>query len=117
MPVLIGFANYFVPLQIGYRDMAFPRLNAMSVWLFLFSGMLMYFALIEGTLPGWLVRVRATDRPPLTMAAGATFWAVGLVVAGAGSIATALNLIVTIVAHRCPGMTLRKMPLLCGWYW
>ncbi|HZT97894.1 MAG TPA: cbb3-type cytochrome c oxidase subunit I, partial [Chloroflexota bacterium] len=112
MPLLIGFANYFVPLQIGYRDMAFPRLNAMSVWLFLFSGILMYFALLEGTLPdvGWFAYAPLTEHP-FEQGAGSTFWAVGLIVAGAGSIATALNLIVTIVAHRCPGMTLRKMPL------
>ena len=112
MPLLIGFANYFVPLQIGYRDMAFPRLNAMSVWLFLFSGILMYFALLEGTLPdvGWFAYAPLTEHP-FELGAGSTFWAIGLIVAGAGSIATALNLIVTIVAHRCPGMTLRKMPL------
>ncbi len=112
MPLLIGFANYFVPLQIGYRDMAFPRLNAMSVWLFLFSGILMYFALLEGTLPdvGWFAYAPLTEHP-FEQGAGSTFWAVGLIVAGAGSIATALNLIVTIISHRCPGMTLRKMPL------
>jgi cytochrome c oxidase subunit I len=112
MPLLIGFANYFVPLQIGYRDMAFPRLNAMSVWLFLFSGLLMYFGILEGSLPdvGWFAYAPLTEKP-FELTAGSTFWAIGLVVAGAGSIATALNLIVTIIAHRCPGMTLRKMPL------
>jgi cytochrome c oxidase subunit I len=112
MPLLIGFANYFVPLQIGYRDMAFPRLNAMSVWLFLFSGLLMYFGIVEGTLPdiGWFAYAPLTEHP-FEQTAGATFWAVGLAVAGAGSIATALNLIVTVIAHRCPGMTFRKMPV------
>ena len=112
MPVLIGFANYFVPLMIGYRDMAFPRLNAMSVWLFLFSGILMYMGVLEGTLPdvGWFGYAPLTEHP-FAQSAAATFWAAGLVVAGAGSIATALNLIVTVIAHRCPGMTLRKMPL------
>src|ERR671928_205118 len=50
MPALIGFANYFVPIMIGYRDMAFPRLNAMSLWLLLFGGILLYFSLLEGAL-------------------------------------------------------------------
>ena len=112
MPIFIGFANYFIPLQIGYRDMAFPRLNAMSVWLFLFSGLLMYFGIFEGTLPdvGWFGYAPLTEHP-FAQTAGATFWAMGLILSGAGSIATALNLIVTIFAHRCPGMTFRKMPL------
>jgi len=112
MPVLIGFANYFVPLQIGYRDMAFPRLNAMSVWLFLFSGLFMYFGVFEGSLPdvGWFGYAPLTEHP-FDQTASATFWAAGLILSGAGSIATALNLIVTILAHRCPGMTFRKMPM------
>src|SRR5919199_3415752 len=51
MPALIGLANYFVPIMIGYRDMAFPRLNAMSLWLLLFGGILLYFSLLEGAMP------------------------------------------------------------------
>ena len=55
MPILLGFANYIVPLQIGARDMAFPRLNAFSYWLFLFGGLILYFAFLNGTPPdtGW----------------------------------------------------------------
>jgi cytochrome c oxidase subunit I len=112
MPTLIGFANYFVPIMIGYRDMAFPRLNAMSLWLLLFGGLLLYFSLLTGTMPavGWFSYANLWEQP-YTMDAGPVFWAVGLIVLGMGSIATALNLIVTIVAYRCPGMSLNRMPL------
>src|SRR5579884_3923480 len=112
MPALIGFANYFVPIMIGYRDMAFPRLNAMSLWLLLFGGLLLYFSLLQGSLPavGWFAYANLWEQP-YTMDNGPLFWAVGLTVLGAGSIATSLNLIVTIICYRCPGMSLNKMPL------
>ena len=112
MPVLVGFANYFAPIMIGYRDMAFPRLNAMSYWLFLFGGLLLYFSLLAGSMPndGWFSYANYWERP-YTIDAGPEFWAISLIILGAGSIATALNLIVTIIAYRCPGMSLSRMPL------
>ncbi|GAC1443329.1 MAG: hypothetical protein NVSMB52_01580 [Chloroflexota bacterium] len=112
MPFLVGFANYFLPLMIGARDIAFPRLNAMSYWLFLFGGILLYFSVIEGTMPavGWFSYANLWERP-YTMDNGPEFWAVSLIVLGAASIATALNLIVTVVALRCRGMSLNRMPL------
>ncbi|HEY8684271.1 MAG TPA: cytochrome c oxidase subunit I [Chloroflexota bacterium] len=112
MPVLVGFANYFLPLMIGARDIAFPRLNAMSYWLFLFGGLLLYFSLIEGTMPavGWFSYANFWEQP-YTFDNGPIFWAASLIILGAGSIATALNLIVTVIALRCPGMSLNKMPL------
>jgi cytochrome c oxidase subunit 1/cytochrome c oxidase subunit I+III len=112
MPILVGFANYFLPLQIGYRDMAFPRLNAMSYWLFLFGGLTLYFSVFQGQMPavGWFSYANYWQRP-YTFDNGPVYWAVAMIVLGFGSIATALNLIVTIVAHRCPGMSLNKMPL------
>jgi len=112
MPILIGFANYSVPLMIGYRDMAFPRLNAMSLWLLVFGGLLLYFSLIQGEMPavGWFSYANLFERP-FDLTNGPVFWAVGLIVLGIGSIATALNLIVTIIVYRCPGMSLNKMPL------
>jgi cytochrome c oxidase subunit 1/cytochrome c oxidase subunit I+III len=112
MPTLIGFANYFVPLMIGYRDMAFPRLNAMSLWLLVFGGLLLYFSLLTGEMPavGWFSYANYWEQP-YSMGPGPVFWAVSLIVLGAGSIATALNLIVTIIVYRCPGMSLNKMPL------
>ena len=112
MPILVGYANYIVPLQIGYRDMAFPRLNAMSYWLFLFGGLLLYFSLVEGSMPavGWFSYANFWEQP-YTFDNGPLFWATSLIILGAGSILTALNLIVTIIVHRCPGMSLNKMPL------
>jgi cytochrome c oxidase subunit 1/cytochrome c oxidase subunit I+III len=112
MPVLVGFANVFLPLQIGARDIAFPRLNAMSYWLFLFGGLLLYFSVIQGTMPdvGWFAYANYWESP-FNLSNGPIFWAVALIILGAGSIATALNLIVTVVALRCPGMSLTKMPL------
>jgi cytochrome c oxidase subunit I len=114
MPVLVGFANFFLPLQIGARDIAFPRMNAMSYWLFLFGGLLLYFSVIEGAMPavGWFSYANYFEHP-FTMDNGPVFWAASLTVMGAGSIATALNLIVTVVALRCPGMTLNRLPLFC----
>src|SRR5947209_3828500 len=112
MPVLVGFANYFLPLQIGARDIAFPRLNAMSYWLFLFGGLLLYFSVIEGTMPdvGWFSYANYWEAP-FNLSNGPIFWAISLIILGAGSIATALNLTVTVIALRCPGMSLTKMPL------
>jgi len=112
MPVLVGYANYFLPLMIGARDIAFPRLNAMSYWLFLFGGILLYFSVVEGSMPavGWFSYANYWERP-YTLDAGPVFWAVSVAILGAGSIATALNLIVTVVSLRCPGMSLNKMPL------
>src|SRR5689334_13879183 len=65
MPVLVGFANYFLPLMIGARDIAFPRLNAMSYWLFLFGGLLMYLSLIQGQMPstGWFAYANLWEQP------------------------------------------------------
>jgi cytochrome c oxidase subunit I len=112
MPLLIGFANYFLPIMIGARDIAFPRLNAMSYWLFLFGGLLLYFSLLAGTMPndGWFSYANYFERP-YTLDAGPDFWAVSLIILGAGSIATSLNLIVTVATLRCPGMSLNRMPL------
>jgi len=120
MPILFGFGNYLVPLMIGARDMAFPRLNAWSFWLTAFGGLLLYFSFIggnglsgAGNAPdvGWFAYA------PLTASAfspghSTDFWTLGLLVSGFGSIGTAVNILTTIVCMRCPGMTLGKMPLL-----
>jgi cytochrome c oxidase subunit 1 len=120
MPILFGFANYLVPLMIGARDMAFPRLNAFSFWLTAFGGLLLYFSFLggnglygAGTAPdvGWFAYAPLTAR---TFSPGHStdFWTLGLLVSGFGSIGTAINIIATIVCMRCPGMKLGKMPLL-----
>jgi cytochrome c oxidase subunit 1 len=120
MPILFGFANYLVPLMIGARDMAFPRLNAFSFWLTAFSGLFLYFSFVggyglygAGTAPdvGWFAYAPLTAK---TFSPGHStdFWMLSLLVSGFGSIGTAINIIATILCMRCPGMTLGKMPLL-----
>ncbi|MGI8485464.1 MAG: cytochrome c oxidase subunit I [Thermomicrobiales bacterium] len=112
MPMLLGFANYFVPLQIGARDMAFPRLNAWSFWLLAFGGGLLYFSFFAGAVPdtGWFSYAPLTEKP-FSMGQGVDYWILGLLVTGFGSIATGINLIVTIVKLRAPGMRPMRMPI------
>src|SRR6266851_3362753 len=120
MPILFGFANYLIPLMIGARDMAFPRLNAFSFWMTAFGSLLLYFSLVganglygAGNAPdvGWFAYAPLTSQ---TFSPGHStdFWTLGLLVSGFGSIGTAINIIVTILCMRCPGMKLGKMPLL-----
>src|SRR5881409_3000919 len=120
MPLVFGFANYLVPLMIGARDMAFPRLNAFSFWLTAFGGLLLYFSFLGGSglygacnAPdvGWFAYAPLTAK---TFSPGHStdYWTLALLVSGFGSIGTAINIITTILCMRCPGMTLGKMPLL-----
>src|ERR1700722_9080630 len=120
MPVLFGFGTYLIPLMIGARDMAFPRLNALSFWLTAFGGLLLYFSFIggnglygAGNAPdvGWFAYAPLTARA-FSPGPSTDFWTLGLLVSGVGSIGTAVNFITTILCMRCPGMTLGKMPLL-----
>jgi cytochrome c oxidase subunit 1 len=120
MPVLFGFGNYLIPLMIGARDMAFPRLNAFSFWLTAFGGFLLYFSFVDGyglygigTAPdvGWFAYAPLTSKT-FSLGHSTDFWTLGLLVSGFGSIGTAVNFVATIVCLRCPGMTLNKMPLL-----
>ncbi|MEJ2349788.1 MAG: cytochrome c oxidase subunit I [Anaerolineales bacterium] len=112
MPMLIGISNYFVPLMIGARDMAFPRLNAMSLWLLLFGGLLLYYSFIAGGAPaaGWFAYAPLSERP-FSPTSGVDYWALGLLVAGIGSVAAGVNLITTILTLRTPGMSMRRLPL------
>jgi cytochrome c oxidase subunit 1 len=119
MPVLFGFANYFVPLMIGARDMAFPRLNAFSFWMTAFGGLLLYYSFIggdglygAGNAPdvGWFAYAPLTAKT-FSRGHSTDFWILSLLVSGFGSIGTAINIATTIVCMRCRGMTLGKMPL------
>jgi cytochrome c oxidase subunit I len=119
MPVLFGFGNYFVPLMVGARDMAFPRLNAFSFWLTAFSGLLLYFSFLGGSglygagnAPdvGWWAYAPLTARA-FSPGHSSDYWTIAVLVSGFGSIATAINLIATILCMRCPGMKLSRMPL------
>lgn len=112
MPLVIGFGVYLVPLQIGARDMAFPRLNAMSFWVFLFGGLLIYYSFVSGGAPdvGWFAYAPLTEKPYAT-GLGVDYYSLGLLVAGIGSVAGGLNFIVTVLTLRAPGMRLTQIPL------
>ena len=112
MPILVGFGNYVVPLMIGARDMAFPRLNAFSYWVFLWGGLLMYSSFILGGAPdaGWFAYAPLTGGQ-FSPSHGMDFWALGIILTGLGSTVGAINFIVTILNMRAPGMTFFKMPL------
>jgi cytochrome c oxidase subunit I len=112
MPLLLGFANYIVPLQIGARDMAFPRLNALSYWLFLFGGLILYFGFVNGTPPdtGWFSYAPLSEKP-FSLETGVDYWALGLLVTSAGTIATGVNLLVTVVTLRAAGMGWFDLPV------
>jgi cytochrome c oxidase subunit I len=111
IPVFAGIANYVIPLMIGAPDMAFPRLNALSFWMLPVAGILMlasFFAEGGAFATGWTAYAPLSTETPL----GQTFFNVAVQFAGASSVATALNFLVTIITMRAPGMTFWRMPLL-----
>ncbi len=112
MPLLIGFSLYFIPLQIGARDVAFPRLNALGFWMFVFGGLLLYFSFIAGGAPdaGWFAYAPLSEKP-FTTSPGQSYWAAGLLIVGSGSIMGAINIIATVISMRAKGMAMRILPL------
>jgi cytochrome c oxidase subunit 1 len=114
-PILFGFANYILPLQIGAADVAFPRLNALSYWLFLFGGLIVLSGFITpgGAADfGWYAYA-PLNSPVRSPGAGADLWHVGLIVSGLGTILGAVNMITTVICLRAPGMTMFRMPIFC----
>lgn len=111
MPILIGMANYLVPLMIGARDMAFPRLNALGFWTSLFGGLVVYFSFATGGAPaiGWFAYAPLSEKT-FARSAATDLWALGLIVSGVGTIAAGVNFIATILGMRAAGMTMRKLP-------
>ncbi len=111
IPVFAGLANFVLPLMIGAPDMAFPRLNALSFWMLPLAGILM---LLSFAAPGGSFASGWTAYAPLSVTApeGQVFFTIGVQFAGASSIATALNFLVTIITMRAPGMSFFRMPLL-----
>jgi cytochrome c oxidase subunit I+III len=112
MPMFSGFGNYFVPLMIGTRDMAFPRLNAFGFWIFLAGGLFLYSSFLVGQAPndGWF------NYPPqalrlFTPGLNADFYSLGVIFIGISSTGGAINFIVTIIKMRAPGMSLNRMPI------
>ena len=119
VPILFGFGNYLIPLMLGARDLAFPRVNAFGFWLFLFGALLLYFSYIAGdglsgagSAPdvGWFAYAPLTE-PPFSRGSSTDYWILGIALAGIGTTATAINLLATAASMRCPGMTLGRMPL------
>jgi cytochrome c oxidase subunit I len=112
-PFAFGLANYLVPLQVGARDMAFPRLNALSYWFYLFGGitMLTGFLTADGAADfGW------TGYTPLSSVVrspglGGDVWLMGIVLTGLSGVLTAVNIVATVVAMRAPGMRMFRMPI------
>ncbi|WP_439663682.1 aa3-type cytochrome oxidase subunit I [Lentzea sp. HUAS TT2] len=112
-PIVFGFANFVLPLQIGSPDVAFPRLNAFSYWLYLFGGLIVMAGFIT---PGGAADFGWFAYTPLSNAihspgVGADLWISGLVVGGLGTILGAVNMITTVVCLRAPGMTMFRMPI------
>ena len=116
MPLSIGFINFVMPLQIGARDVAFPRLNAVSLWLFLGGGLLLYSSWFLGGAPnaGWYnyapINTGGALNPGLD-SLGIDFYVIGLQIAGIGTLLSGINFTATILSLRAPGMTAMRMPL------
>jgi len=119
MPIIAGMMNYLVPLMIGARDMAFPRLNAFGFWMFFFGGLLLYFSYLAapgitgaGSAPnvGWFAYSPLTARA-FSRGHSTDYWILSLLVSGVGSIVSAINVIATAVSLRCKGMTMMRLPL------
>jgi cytochrome c oxidase subunit I len=119
MPIIAGLGNYLVPLMIGTRDMAFPRLNAFGYWMFLFGGLLLYFSYLgapglagHGSAPdvGWFAYAPLTGRA-FSRGHSTDYWVLSLLLTSVGSTVSAINVLATAFTLRCRGMTLMRMPL------
>ena len=110
MPMAAAFFNYFIPLMIGARDVAFPRLNAYSYWVFLLGGLFLYSSFFLGGAPngGWFGYAPNSTTDPTI---GMTFYALGLIITGIASTAGAVNLAVTVINMRAPGLSLFRLPV------
>ena len=112
MPMAAGWANYMVPLQIGARDVAFPRLNAFGFWCFLAGGIFLNTSwFLGGAADGGWFMYQPNANALFSPTHGVDFWSLGLQITGIASLTGALNLIVTILNMRAPGMSLMKMPI------
>ncbi len=119
MPIIAGMMNYLVPLMIGARDMAFPRLNAFGFWMFFFGGLMLYLSYLAapgitgaGSAPdvGWFAYSPLTARA-FSRGHSTDYWTLSLLLSGVGSIVSAINVIATAVSLRCKGMRMMRLPL------
>ncbi len=116
VPLLVGLATYMLPLMIGARDMAFPRLNALSFWVQIMGGVMLYFSFATGGVGGGAPAVGWFAYAPLSENAfafgpGVDYWALGLLGIGIGTLTAGINLIATTLSLRAPGMSIRRLPL------
>ncbi|TDC27999.1 cytochrome c oxidase subunit I [Streptomyces sp. 8K308] len=112
-PLFAGFANWIMPLQLGSPDVAFPRLNALAYWMYLFGGLLVVGSLLtpQGAAAfGWFAYAPLTDKAH-SPGVGPDMWIMGLAFSGFGTIMSAVNFVTTIACMRAPGMTLFRMPI------
>jgi cytochrome c oxidase subunit I len=112
MPISAMYFNFMIPLQIGARDVAFPRLNAFSYWVFLFGGLFLNISFLFHAAPnaGWFGYANLTTKP-YSPGPNVDFWVIGLQTLGIASLAAAVNFFVTIINLRGPGMKLMRMPM------
>jgi cytochrome c oxidase subunit 1 len=112
MPLSTGLGNFVVPLLLGTRDMAFPKLNALSYWTFFFGGLFMYSSFVFGGAPndGWFSYAPLTEKA-FSPTHGMDYWTLGLLLLGFATTIGSINFIVTIIQLRAPGMTMMRMPL------
>src|SRR5262245_54110567 len=110
MPMGAAFFNYLIPLMIGARDVAFPRLNALSFWIFILGALFLYSSVFLGGAPngGWFGYAPNSTTDPTP---GMTFYALGLLITGIASTIGAVNLGVTVINLRAPGMSLFRIPV------
>jgi cytochrome c oxidase subunit I len=119
MPIVTGFGNYMIPLMIGARDMAFPRLNAWGFWMFLFGGLVLYMSYFAsmglygaGTAPdvGWFAYSPLSGKA-FSRGNATDYWILGILISGFGSVSGAINMLTTTLTMRCPGMKMSRLPL------
>jgi cytochrome c oxidase subunit I+III len=112
VPILEGIAMYFVPLMIGARDLPFPRLNAFGYWAYLFGGLLLYASIVTGSVPdgGWYNYVPLAG-PEFSPGSNIDYWLLGVTFLEISGIVGAIELVVVILRHRAPGMSLERIPL------
>lgn len=112
-PIIAAFGNYLLPLQIGARDMAFPKMNALSYWIYLLSGLFIYSSYFVGAVPdaGWFAYLPLSG-PDYSPGYALDFWAIGVVFLGISTTVGGVNFIVTTFKMRAPGMSVSRMPIL-----
>lgn len=113
LPILSGFSNYLFPLVLGSRDMAFPRVNALSYWVYLAAGLFMYSGVFIGAMPndGWFNYVPYASKP-YNPGPNEDIYSLGMILLGISTTVGAINFVVTFLRHRCPGMSINRVPVI-----